>query len=165
VEHGILVADPARDILKAVVVERHRASGRLGVGFVHGTGITRGAFCTSVAPPAHPLVAAGCSDHDIHVAISRVVDMQGGMALVVDGKVIESVPLPVGGVLSTATIEDTADRLERLESACWDLGCELAHPASSLGALANLHLPALRLSERGLVDTDEGTLVPLQDDH
>jgi adenine deaminase len=158
-----IVADPARDVLKVAVVERHKGKGSVGLGFVIGLGLARGAICTSFAPPTHPLVVAGADDQDMVIALSRVVEMQGGVAVAVEGTIVESLPLPVGGILSNGSLEDARERLDRIETACWELGCGLTHPALSVGALADLHLPSLRISDLGLVDTDNGAIVAIQD--
>lgn len=165
VEEGELVADPARDILKVAVVERHKASGNVGLGFVQGFGLSRGALCTSFAPPAHPLVAVGGSDEDILLAIERVHEMQGGVALCVDGSVREALPLPVAGLLANASLEEVSEQTRKIEEACWDVGCWLRHPLHYLSSLANVHYPALRIGDRGLVDVESGALVSLQEDH
>lgn len=165
VEDGEIVADAARDLLKVVVVERHRASGNVGIGFAQGFGLSRGAICTSFAPPAHPLVAIGADDDDLLHAIERVQEMQGGVALCVGGAVREALPLPVAGLLANSTLEEVSEHARRIEEACWDAGCRLRHPLHHLSSLANIHLPALRLGDLGLVDVENGALVPLQEDH
>src|SRR5205823_13364257 len=100
---GEIVADPARDLLKLVVIERHHASGRVGLGMVRGFGLRKGALASSVAHDAHNLVIAGANDSDI-LAAARVLEaMGGGFVVVVDGEVRASVPLPLGGLVSPLT--------------------------------------------------------------
>src|SRR5207248_4843632 len=100
IRNGEIVADPSRDLLKLVVIERHHASGRVGLGLVKGFGLRKGALASSVAHDAHNLVIAGVNDSDILQAARVLEKMGGGFACVVDGEVRASVPLPYAGLVS-----------------------------------------------------------------
>jgi adenine deaminase len=98
--NGLITADPARDILKLVVVERHRATGNVGVGFVRGFKLQRGALGSTVAHDAHNVVVVGATDADILAAIVELQRMQGGLVVVADGEVRAALPLPIAGLVS-----------------------------------------------------------------
>ncbi|WP_069801532.1 adenine deaminase [Thermogemmatispora onikobensis] len=162
VRDGEIVADPERDLLKLVVVERHHASGRLGLGLVQGLGLKRGALASSVAHDAHNLVIAGVSDRDIVKAAQALAEMGGGFALVVDGELRASVPLPLAGLVSAAPIAELVARLRTLDEAATALGCTLEHPCMTLSFLSLSVIPALKLTDQGLIDVERFAPVPLQ---
>ncbi|RAQ95610.1 adenine deaminase [Thermogemmatispora tikiterensis] len=159
---GEIVADPERDLLKLVVIERHHASGRIGLGLVQGLGLKRGALASSVAHDAHNLVIAGVSDHDILKAAQALAAMGGGFALVVDGELRASVPLPLAGLVSAAPISELVARLRALDEAAATLGCTLEHPCMTLSFLSLSVIPALKLTDQGLIDVERFARVPLQ---
>src|SRR5207248_7079693 len=129
---GFIVADPARDILKLVVIERHHASGHVGLGLVKGFGLRKGALASSVAHDAHNLVIAGVSDSDILKAARTLEEMGGGFACVVDGEVRASVALPYAGLVSPLPAAELVKQLHTLDSAAAELGCRLDHPCMRL---------------------------------
>ena len=159
---GELVADPTRDLLKLVVIERHHASGRVGLGLVKGFGLKRGAVASSVAHDAHNLVIAGVSDSDILHAARVLQEMGGGFACVVDGEVYAKVPLPLAGLVSTLPASELVQQLRALDSAAAELGCTLEHPCMTLSFLSLSVIPTLKLTDQGLVDVETFTLQPLQ---
>lgn len=160
--NGELVADPTRDLLKLVVIERHHASGRVGLGLVKGFGLTRGAIASSVAHDAHNLVIAGASDSDIVRAAQVLQEMGGGFACVVDGEVYAKVPLPLAGLVSPLPASELVQQLRALDTAAATLGCTLEHPCMTLSFLSLSVIPALKLTDQGLVDVETFTLLPLQ---
>ncbi len=149
--NGLAVADPERDLLKLVVVERHRATGRVGVGLVQGFGLKRGALASSIAHDAHNIVAVGVSDEDLLLAIGAVAEMQGGLATVADGQVLASLPLPVAGILSPEPLEKVAAAYERVEEAARSLGSTVPAPFALLSFMALSVIPEARVTDRGLV--------------
>ena len=153
--NGFAEADPKRDILKLAVIERHRASGSMSVGFVSGIGLKRGAIAGTVAHDSHNLVIAGENDNDMMCAARAVAEMGGGLAAAADGKVIGLVPLPVAGLMSTDPLEIVCDQMEKLLSAVRGLGCKLEKPFMQLSFLALPVIPSLRLTDKGLVDVNE----------
>jgi len=149
---GQIVSDTERDILKLVVVERHRATGNVGVGFVRGFGLKRGALGSTVAHDAHNVVVVGVSDADIVTAIRALETMRGGQVAVADGKVEASLPLPIAGLVSDQPLEVVIDKIVELKAAAMRLGCTLDAPFMSLSFLSLSPIPALKLTDQGLVD-------------
>ena len=159
---GAIVPDPARDLLKLVVIERHHASGKIGLGFVKGFGIKKGAIASSVAHDAHNIVIAGTNDHDILYAAQTLKKIGGGFACVVDGVVQASVPLPIGGLVSPLPVTELVQQLRALDAAAAELGCTLEHPCMTLSFLSLSVIPALKLTDQGLIDVETFSLLPLQ---
>ncbi|MHB8323192.1 MAG: adenine deaminase [Candidatus Dormibacteria bacterium] len=159
---GQLVADPSRDLCKMVVVDRHHGSGRAGLGLVRGMGLRQGAIASTVAHDAHNLLAVGVDDADMRLAMEAVVQAQGGFAVAAGGRVLATVPLPIGGLVSTLPAVQLAAQLEALDGAAAALGCRLAHPCATLSFLCLSVVPALKLTDQGLVDVEAGRLVSMQ---
>ena len=159
VEEGFIQPDIKSDILKLVVVERHRATGNIGVGLVRGFGLKRGAIASSVAHDSHNLIAVGTNDRDLFVAIKELERIQGGLAIVADGTILSTLPLPIAGLLSEEPLATVVQRLDELESISADLGCTLAVPFATLSFLVLPVIPELRLTDLGLVDVASFTLV------
>ena len=156
---GLIVSDTARDILKAVVVERHRASGHIGRGLVTGFGLKKGALASSIAHDSHNIVAVGVDDNDVYAAITAVENMQGGLVAVADGKIVASLATPIAGLLSPEPLEKVAAGLEKLDRAAHELGSVLPSPFATLSFLALPVIPELRLTDLGLVDVNEFKLL------
>ncbi|GCE17602.1 adenine deaminase [Dictyobacter kobayashii] len=159
---GELVADPARDLLKLVVIERHHASGRVGLGLVKGFGLQKGAIASSVAHDAHNIVIAGASDSDILQAAYALEEMGGGFVCVVDGQVRARVPLPIGGLVSPLPAAEVVQQLRALDAEAANLGCSLEHPCMTLSFLSLSVIPSLKLTDQGLIDVETFTRIPLQ---
>ncbi len=149
---GKIVSDPERDILKLVVVERHRATGNVGVGFVRGFGLKRGALGSTVAHDAHNVVVVGVSDSDIIAAIRALEEMRGGQVAIADGKIEAALPLPIAGLVSDQPLEVVIEKIAELKSAAARLGSTLDAPFMSLSFLSLSPIPALKLTDQGLVD-------------
>ena len=162
VRDGAIVPDPARDLLKLVVIERHHASGKVGLGFVKGFGLKKGAIASSVAHDAHNIVIAGTNDRDILSAAQTLKKIGGGFACVVDGVVQASVPLPIGGLVSPLPVAELVQQLRALDAAVAELGCTLEHPCMTLSFLSLSVIPALKLTDQGLIDVETFSLLPLQ---
>ncbi len=152
VEGGQVVADTARDFLKMVVVERHRATGNVGVGFVRGFKLRRGAIASSVAHDAHNVVVAGVNDTDIALAIKSLERMRGGLAAVADGKVLAELPLPIAGLVSDRPLAEVIAGMDTLNAVAHSLGCDLAAPFMTLSFLSLSPIPELKLTDQGLID-------------
>ena len=161
VREGYASADPGRDVLKVAVFDRHTASGRIGLGFVSGFGLHRGALASTVAHDAHLLVVVGVSDDDITLAARTVIASGGGQAVVADGEVLASLALPLAGLLSRRPACEVADAEAALRSAAHSLGSPLPDPFATLSFLALPVIPHLRLTDEGLVDVDRFERVPL----
>ena len=156
---GAVGADISRDILKLVVVERHKATGNIGLGLVSGFGLKRGALASSIAHDSHNIVAVGTSDEDILVAVREVERLGGGLVVAAGGKVLDSLGLPVAGLLSDKPLETVVAELEKLERLAKDLGATLPAPFATLSFLALPVIPELRLTDLGLVDVNEFKLI------
>lgn len=150
--YGYLQADTGRDILKMAVIERHRASGNVGLGFVKGFGLKRGALASSVAHDSHNIVVLGTNDADMALAVEEIIHLQGGLAAVENGKTIASMALPVAGLLSDRPPEEVSAKLEILDGAAHNLGSVIPAPFALLSFLALPVIPELRLTDRGLFD-------------
>ncbi len=160
-ENGLLEADPDADLLKLAVVERHHGSGRVGLGFVRGFGLTRGALATTVAHDSHNLIVVGASDAAMELAMRALEELGGGKVAVSEDGVLAALPLPVAGLMSGAPIEETAAKLAELSSAAEELGCSLPEPFMTLSFMALPVIPKLKLTDRGLVDVEAFDFVPL----
>ena len=152
VVNGVIVPDTDRDILKLVVVERHKGTGNIGRGLVTGFGLKKGALASSIAHDSHNIIAVGTSDEDILAAVKEIERRQGGLVVAVEGKVLASLGLPIAGLLSREPLEAVAARLEELEKRARELGTTLPAPFATLSFLALPVIPELRLTDRGLVD-------------
>jgi adenine deaminase len=161
VEGGLAVADASRDLAKIAVVERHLATGRVGLGFVSGSGLQRGALASSVAHDAHNLVVVGMDDRDMTFAIERLVELGGGIVAVEGLRVLAECPLPVAGLLSDAPLADVIGQSRACNEAAHGLGWSGATPFLTLAFLALSVIPHLKITDRGLVDVDKFELVPL----
>lgn len=160
VEGGEVRADAARDILKAFVFERHRATGTYGYGLVTGFGI-EGALAQTVAHDAHNLLVVGSNDDDMALAANTLIACGGGAVAVRDGEVLGLVELPIAGLMSTLDLEEVAERVAGLERAWNEMGCSMPSPFMTMGLLSLACLPELRLTNRGLVDCRTFEFVPL----
>jgi adenine deaminase len=152
VEDGKIVADTRRDILKLVVVERHRATGNVGVGFVRGFKLKRGALGSTVAHDAHNVVVAGTNDADMLFAVQQLERMQGGQVAVANGKIKAELPLPIAGLVSDRSLAEVIKGIEDLNVAARALGCELTAPFMTLSFLSLSPIPELKLTDQGLID-------------
>ncbi len=156
---GAVMPDVSRDILKLVVVERHKASGNIGLGLVKGFGLKTGALASSIAHDAHNIVAVGTNDEDIFTAVKQIEKLQGGLVVASGGKVLASLALPIAGLLSDEPMEVVVAKLNRLEQMATSLGTTLPSPFSTLSFLALPVIPELRLTDLGLVDVNEFKLL------
>ena len=157
--NGTIAADPARDLLKLAVVERHKATGNIGLGLVKGFGIKRGAIGTSIAHDSHNIVVVGASDQDMYAVVQEIARNQGGLAAARDGQVVASLTLPIAGLLSQESLETVVSQIEEVEQAARSLGCTAPSPYSILSFLALPVIPELKLTDMGLVDVLKGKLL------
>ncbi len=152
VANGEVVSDTGRDILKLVVVERHRATGKVGVGFVRGFKLKNGALASSVAHDAHNVVAVGTNDADIVTAIQRLEKLQGGLVAVAGGEVKAELGLPIAGLVSDKPLDEVIAHMAGLNAAAHALGSDLAAPFMTLSFLSLSPIPELKLTDQGLID-------------
>jgi len=161
VEDGQVVADVARDVLKIAVVERHQGTGNVGLGFIRGFGLQRGAIASSVAHDSHNIVVVGCSDQEMVQAVEAVAEMGGGQAVVEGTETLAALPLPIAGLMSDRPLEEVRHGVEALNQAAHGLGCTLDTPLMTMSFMALVVIPELKLSDRGLVDVKAFQFVPL----
>ncbi len=161
VRDGSLVADPARDLVKIAVLERHHASGRVGLGFATNVGLQRGAFASTVAHDAHNIVVLGVDDRDMTACALRLAEIGGGIVVAEGGKVVEELPLPVAGLMSDRPVAEVHERLRSMERRLKDMGVTMTAPFMTLSFLALSVIPELKITDRGLVDVTRFELVPL----
>ena len=160
-KEGKAISDPAKDILKLIVVERHQKSGRIGLGLVKGMGLKAGAMASSVAHDSHNIIAVGVGDEDILLAVKEVEKLQGGWVVYKNGQLISALPLPIAGLLSEWSIEKTAATVDLLNQKAASLGCKISEPFLKLSFLALPVIPELKLTDKGLIDVNSFQHVPL----
>jgi adenine deaminase len=162
VEDGFAVADPERDVLKIAVVERHLGTGRIGLGFVKGFGLQRGAIATSLAHDAHNIVVVGVDDGDMARAVGRLSETGGGLVVIADRGVQAELALPVAGILSDAPFEEVVELSDACLAAVRELGCEFPAPFQTLSFLALSVIPKLKITDQGLIDVEAFEIVGLE---
>ncbi len=158
---GQAVSDPSRDILKMAVIERHRASGAVGLGFVQGLGLREGALASSVAHDHHNLVVVGVDDESMLAAARRTADLGGGMVAAKGAQILAELPLPIAGLMVDAPVEDVRTRLDEVLQAAASLGSTLRDPFMAMSFLALEVIPSLKLTDQGLIDVEKFEKVPL----
>jgi adenine deaminase len=161
VQDGHVSADTERDILKIVVIERHRATGNIGLGLVKGFGLKAGALASAVAHDSHNVIAVGVTDLDIIAAVQALGKMHGGLAVVRSGKLLAGLSLPIAGLMSDRPADVVARKLQEVEKAVRDLGSTLEHPFGALSFLALPVVPELKITDQGLVDVNRHSLTEL----
>jgi len=161
VEDGSALPDLDRDIVSFAVVERHHGSGNVGVGFVRGLGLRQGAIAGTVAHDHHNLVIAGCDETSMRSAAAAAVAMGGGLVAVDGERVLAQLPLPVAGLMSDRSLAEVRAGLDDLVTAARKLGCTHPDPFMILSFLALEVIPALKLTDRGLVDVERFELIPV----
>lgn len=161
VEGGLARADVSRDILKMAVIERHGGSGKVGLGFIRGFGLTRGAIAGTIAHDHHNLVIIGADDASMRLAGEAVTEMGGGLAVAAFDEVFASLALPVGGLMSDAPFEEVGAGYDQLLMRMKGLGSTLADPFMAMSFMALEVIPSLKLTEQGLVDVEKFGFVDL----
>ncbi len=152
--------DTENDICKLAVVERHHATGHVGVAYLKGYGLKHGAIATSVAHDSHNIIVAGTSDADMAFAISVIKEMQGGIAVVCDGEVMAELELPIGGLMCDLAVEECAAALERLKNTAYRSGVNAdIDPFMTLSFASLAVIPTLRLTTLGVVDVNKFELL------
>ncbi len=158
---GLVAADPVRDLMKIAVIERHTGSGRVGLGLVHGMGLTEGALASTVAHDHHNLIVVGADDRSMLSAARAVASGGGGLAVARGDAILSALPLPVGGLMSDRPMEAVRLGLEAVIEAARGLGSDLHDPFMALSFLGLEVIPTLKITDRGLVDVDAFQLVDL----
>lgn len=147
-------SDLERDLIKIAIIERHGVNGNISAGFVNGFGLQRGAIASTVCHDHHNIAVVGVDDNDMSVAANRLTEIEGGFAVVEDGKVLAEVALPIAGLMSLEPFENVRDQLVVLRDAAKSLGVVLEEPFLQLAFLALPVIPHLKITDRGMVDVD-----------
>ncbi len=155
IENGFAVSDIERDILKIVVIERHKATGRIGKAFVRGFGLKKGAIGSTVAHDSHNIVIVGTDDKEIYSVFEKLRKMKGGLVAMANKKVVAELPLPIGGLLSDTSFEKTAENLKTVKSRVKELGCTHEAPFMILSFLSLSPIPKLKVTDLGLIDVEK----------
>ena len=163
-ENGLFVFDKNIDACKCAVIERHHNTGKVGLGIIKGYGIQSGAIAASVAHDSHNIICVGVNDDEMDLAIENVKQNGGGFALVKDGKVIESLSLPVAGLMSDLSGEEVSKKLLSLhKKAVVELGVnESLEPVMSLTFMSLMVIPELKLTAGGLFDIFENKFIDIE---
>jgi len=154
--YRVVVADASRDLAKLAVIERHHRTGNVGLGFVQGLGLEKGAIASSVAHDSHNLVVAGMNDNDMLIAVRYISSIGGGLAVAENGRITAGLPLPIAGLMSNQSIESVISDLTTVNQACVKLGKNVVRdPFMLLSFLSLPVIPSLKLTDKGLVDVDK----------
>ncbi len=151
--------DPARDLARVAVIERHGKNGNIATGFVRGFGIERGAIAATVAHDHHNIVAVGIDYADLACAANRLSEIEGGFVVAQDGKILAELPLPVAGLMSLDSYEEVHAQLTALRAAAIALGVTLEEPFLQLAFIALPVIPHLKITDHGIVDVDQFKLI------
>ena len=151
--------DPARDLLKIAVIERHGVNGNRATGFVRGFGLQRGAIASTVCHDHHNIAVVGADYADMAVAANRLAEIEGGFVVAEGGRVLAELALPVAGLMSLEPFESVRDRLIALRAAARGLGVTLEEPFLQLAFLCLPVIPHLKITDMGLVDVDRFEII------
>lgn len=158
---GQAIADPSRDVLKMAVIDRHGGSGRIGLGFIQGIGLKRGAIAGTFAHDHHNLVVIGCDDGSMMTTARAVAEMRGGLAVAAGDRAVATLALPVAGLMSDHSIAEVAGGYRKLLAAARELGSPLHDPFMAMSFMALEVIPSLKLTDRGLINVEQQRIVDL----
>ena len=163
---GNFVRDPAVDIVKVAVVERHQRTGNVATAFLRGYGIKAGAVALSIAHDSHNLIVVGVDDGEMAFAVEQLQKQEGGIVLVKDGKVIESMPMPIAGLMSDQSGEWVDQKLTAIHEAAYrELGVNAdVEPVMTLCFMSLAVIPEVKLTDMGLFDVTQFRFIPLEAD-
>jgi adenine deaminase len=161
-ENGFLKPDLANDILPLVVMERHKATGNIGRGFMQGFSLKSGALASTVAHDSHNIICVGTNYDDMASAIHALENAGGGLVAVEDKRTLAMLELPVAGIMTAEPVEKISMKLDLLHSAARKLGCTLESPYMVLAFLALPVIPKLKLTDKGLVDVEQFRIVDVK---
>ena len=155
VKNGEVVADTNNDILKIAVIERHKASGNIGLGFVKGFGLKSGAIASTVAHDSHNMIVIGTNDEDMYYAAVELVKSQGGKIIVKDRKTLAHLALPIAGLISDKPFSEVDIKLQELNNAAKEIGCKIDDPFMSMAFLSLSVIPEIKITDKGLIDVNK----------
>ncbi len=155
VKDGEAIADTKNDILKIAVIERHKASGNIGLGFVKGFGLKTGAIASTVAHDSHNMIVIGTNDEDMYYAAVELVKSQGGKIIVKDRKTLAHLALPIAGLISDKPFSEVDIKLQELSNAAKEIGCKIDDPFMSMAFLSLSVIPEIKITDKGLIDVNK----------
>lgn len=161
---GDFVFDPAADIAKIAVIERHQMTGNVAVALLRGYGIKRGAVALSIAHDSHNIIAVGVRNEEIAFAVERLIAQNGGVVMACGGEVLESMPLPIGGIMSDQSGEWVDKKLASLhDTAQKKLGVSGGvEPVMTLCFMSLAVIPEIKITDMGLFDVTKFDFIPLE---
>lgn len=160
-KNGFAVSDTENDILKIIVIERHKATGNIGRGFVKGFGLKSGAIASTVAHDSHNMIVIGTNDDDMYYAAVELVKSQGGKIIVENGKTLSHLELPVAGLMSDLPTDEVLEKISNLEKASEKIGCKIADPFMSMAFLSLSVIPEIKITDKGLIDVNKFEITDL----
>ncbi len=160
IENGDKAPDVARDLIRIAVVERHGKNGNIATGFVRGFGLKKGAIASTVCHDHHNIACVGADYADMALASNRLAEIEGGFVVAAEGEILAELALPVAGLMSLLPFEEVRDRLVELRAAARSLGVTLEEPFLQLAFLALPVIPALKITDRGMVDVTKFEIIP-----
>lgn len=155
VENGLAQADTENDVLKIAVIERHKATGNIGLGFVKGFGLKSGAIASTVAHDSHNMIVIGTNDEDMYYAAVELVKSQGGKIIVENGKTLAHLKLPIAGLMSDKSADEVQKQIAELDTAAKKIGCKIDEPFMSMAFLSLSVIPELKITDKGLIDVNK----------
>jgi len=158
---GLVIADVEKDILKVAVVERHHASEKVSLGLVKGIGLKEGAIGSSVAHDCHNIIIVGTNEKDMLNVGAAIAKMGGGLAISVDEKIINSLPLPIAGLMSEKTLPEVKKNMDSIYKTAQELGVTVGNPFMAIAFLSLEVIPHLKITNLGLINVDESKIVDL----
>jgi len=161
INNGWVVSDIKRDILKVAVIERHHASQKVSLGLVKGIGLKKGALGSSIAHDSHNIIIIGTNDKDMLNVGANIAKMGGGLAISVDEKIVDSLPLPIAGLMSDRPLSEVKEKLDSLYKISRNLGVKVNNPFMSIAFLSLEVVPHFKITNKGLVDVDNSKIVDL----
>ena len=142
------------DVLKIAVIERHKATGNIGLGFVKGFGLKSGAIASTVAHDSHNMIVIGTNDEDMYYAAVELVKSQGGKIVVENQKTLAHLKLPIAGLMSDRPAQEVQEQIEQLDEAAKKIGCKIDEPFMSMAFLSLSVIPELKITDKGLIDAN-----------
>ena len=161
---GDFFRDPAQDLVKVAVIERHKGTGNVAAGFLAGYGIREGAVAVSIAHDSHNIIAVGVSNAEIAAAVRALEAQEGGIVLIRNGEVLDSMPMPIAGLMSDRSGEWVKEKLESIhEKAHRILGVSAdVEPVMTLTFMSLAVIPEIKLTDKGLFDVTRFDFIPLE---
>ena len=155
IQDGNAVSNVENDTLKICVIERHRATGNIGKGFVKGFNLKCGAIASTVAHDSHNMIVVGTNDYDMYTAAVALIKSQGGKVVVKDGEIISELPLSIAGLMSDKDFDYVVSKCDELNQAAHSIGCTLEDPFMTMGFLSLPVIPELKVTDKGVFDTNK----------